>query len=74
MYEKKPSFRWALRPSKNPLKGLFRRTTALRALIAGYADNSHTCAVSSVFCPGRPVAKNGFQKPTSRAKPIFSTS
>ena len=50
------------RPSKNPLKGLFRRTTALRALIVGYADNSHTCAVSSVFCLGRAEAKNGFQK------------
>ena len=27
-------------------------TSALRALIAGYADNSHTCADRSVFCPG----------------------
>ncbi|MBD9060692.1 MAG: hypothetical protein EGR45_01545, partial [Ruminococcaceae bacterium] len=46
---------------------LFRRTTALRALIVGYADNSHTCAVSSVFCLGRAKSKNGFQKLASRA-------
>ena len=43
---------------KSP-KGLFRRTSAPRALIVSYADNSHTCADRSVFCPGKPVAKNG---------------
>ncbi len=37
---------------KSPL-GLFRRTSALPALIVGFADNSHSCADRSVFCPGR---------------------
>ena len=54
---------------------LFRqKTSTLRALTVGFADSSHTCADRSVFCLGRPEAKNGFQKPASRAKPIFSTS
>jgi len=41
---------------KSPL-GLFRRTSAPRALIVGYADNSHTCADRSVFSTGNPWKK-----------------
>ncbi|MBP0982181.1 MAG: hypothetical protein J6A19_00505, partial [Oscillospiraceae bacterium] len=51
-----------------------RRTSALRARFGGIAAKPHTCADRSVFCPGRAGAKNGFQKPASRAKLGFSTS
>ena len=51
---------------------LFRQSTsALRARFVGVADKPHTCADRSVFRPGRPVAKNGFKKPASRANLTF---
>ena len=58
---------------KVPL-GLFRRTSQLRARLGGYAANPHTCWDRSVFCLGIAEAKNGFQKPASRANSFFSTS
>ena len=63
-----------IRPAKKSLKGLFRRTSALRALTDGKAVSSHTCADRSVFCPGKPVAKNGFQLVIFLWKMTFSTS
>lgn len=55
---------------KVPL-GLFRRTSTPRARFVGFADKPHTCADRSVFCPGKPVAKNRFQKPASRVNSVF---
>ena len=61
----------ALRPSKKSRWDFSAETSALRARFVGVADKTHTCADRSVFCLGRAEAKNGFQKPTSRANLIF---
>ena len=46
-----------MRPSKKSRWDFSAEASALPALIVGNADNSHSCADRSVFCPGRPVAK-----------------
>ena len=61
----------ALRPSKKSRWDFSAETSALRARFVGVADKTHTCADRSVFCLGRAEAKNGFQKPASRANLIF---
>ena len=65
---------FALRPSKKSRWDFSAETSTLRALIVGKADNSHTCVDRSVFCPGEPVAKNGFQLVIFLWKMTFSTS
>ena len=46
-----------MRLSKKSRWDFSAEASALPALIVGKADNSHSCADRSVFCPARPVAK-----------------
>ena len=60
-----------LRPSEKSRWDFSDETSALPALTAGKAVSSHSCADRSIFCPGKAGAKNGFQKPASRAIIVF---
>jgi len=59
-----------VRPSKKSRWDFFDETSALPALIGGYAANSHSCADRSVFWCGKATPKKVIKKARCAGKNI----